>query len=47
MDGRTDKRKIFPFYKTSFPIGAAALLPPPMKTREVEQGKETADHLMV
>ena len=28
------------------PIGAAAL-PPPMKTKEkVEQGKETADHLM-
>ena len=50
MDGRTyeqtDKRKISPFYRTSSPIGAAAL-PPPMKTKEkVEQGKGTADHLM-
>ena len=34
-----------PFYRTLSPIGAAALLPP-MKTREVEQGKRTADHLM-
>ena len=24
MDGRTDKRKISPLYRTSFPIGAAA-----------------------
>ena len=39
-------QKIFPFYRTSSPIGAAAL-PPPMKTKEkVEQGKGTADHLM-
>ena len=37
-DERTDKRKISPFYRTSSPIGAAAL-PPPMKTKEkVEQG---------
>ena len=43
---RTDIRKISPFYRTLFPIGAAAL-PPPMKTKEkVEQGKGTADHLM-
>ena len=33
------------FYRTSSPIGAAAL-PPPMKTKEKEQGKGTADHLM-
>ena len=46
MDGRADVRKIFPFYRTSSPIGAAAL-PPPMKTKEkVEQGKGTADRLM-
>ena len=49
MDGRTNKwkkGKITPFYRTSSPIGAAAL-PPPMKTKEkVEQGKGTADHLM-
>ena len=50
MDIRTDGwsyvRKISPFYRTSFPIGAAAL-PPPMKTKEkVEQGKGTADYLM-
>ena len=45
-DERTDERKISPFYRTSSPIGAAAL-PPPMKTKEkVEQGKGTADHLM-
>ena len=45
-DKRTDERKISPFYRTSSPIGAAAL-PPPMKTKEkVEQGKGTADHLM-
>ena len=49
-DGRSDQRtygrKISPFYRTSSPIGAAAL-PPPMKTKEkVEQGKGTADHLM-
>ena len=43
---RTNERKISPFYRTSSPIGAAAL-PPPMKTKEkVEQGKGTADHLM-
>ena len=41
-----DVQKISPFYRTSSPIGAAAL-PPPMKTKEkVEQGKGTADHLM-
>merc|ERR1712212_1087834 len=45
-DGRMDKRKISPFYRTSSPIGAAAQ-PLPMKTKEkVEQGKGTADHLM-
>ena len=34
------------FYRTSSPMGAAAL-PPPMKTKEkVERGKGTADHLM-
>ena len=43
---RTEEQKISPFYRTSSPIGAAAL-PPPMKTKEkVEQGKGTADHLM-
>ena len=46
MDGRTNERKISPFYGTLSPIGAAAL-PTPMKTKEkVEQGKGTADHLM-
>ena len=41
-----DGRKISPFYRTSSPIGAAAL-PPPMKTKEkVKQGKGTADYLM-
>ena len=45
-NGRTDGRKISPFYRTSSPIGAAAL-PAPLKTKEkVEQGKGTADHLM-
>ena len=45
-NGWTDGRKISPFYRTSSPIGAAAL-PPPMKTKEkAEQGKGTADHLM-
>jgi len=45
-DGRTNKQKISPFYRTLSPIGAAAL-PPPMKTKEkVEQSKGTADHLM-
>ena len=45
-DRQTDGRKISPFYRTSSPIGAAAL-PPPMKTKEkVEQGKGTADYLM-
>ena len=38
-------QKISPFYRTSSDIGAAALLPP-MKTKEVEQGKGTADHFM-
>ena len=46
MYGRTNGRKISPFYRTSSPIGAAAL-PAPMKTKEkVEQGKGTADHWM-
>ena len=44
-NGRTYGWKISPFYRTSSPIGAAAL-PPPMKTKEKEQGKGTADHLM-
>ena len=44
-DGWTDGQKISPFYRTLSPIGAAALLPP-MKTREVEHGKGTTDHLM-
>ena len=45
-NGQTYGWKISPFYRTSSPIGAAAL-PPPMKTKEkVEQGKGTADHLM-
>ena len=39
MDSQMDGWKISPFYRT------AALLPP-MKTREVEQGKGTADNLM-
>ena len=45
MDGRMGGRIISTFYRTLSPIGAAALLPP-MKTKEVEQGKGTADHLM-
>ena len=46
MDGKTYGRKISPFYRTTSPIGAAAL-PPPMKTKaKEEQGKGTADHLM-
>ena len=49
MDGQMNRRKISPFYRTSSPIGAAALLPS-TKTKEkqmqVEQGKGTADHLM-
>ena len=47
-DGQTDEqRKISPFYRTLSSIGAAAL-PPRMKTKEkVEQGKGTADHLML
>ena len=45
-DGQMDGRKISPFYRTSSPMGAAAL-PPPMKAKEkVKQGKGTADHLM-
>ena len=45
-NGRTDGRKISPFYRTLSPTGAAAL-PPPMKTKEkIEQGNGTADHLM-
>ena len=47
MDEWTNKQKISPFYRTSSPFGAAAL-PPPMKTKEkVEQGKGTADHLLL
>ena len=43
MNGRTNGRKISPFYRTLSPIGAAAL-PPPMKTKEkVKQGKGTDD----
>ena len=39
MDKRMKGWKISPFYKTSSPIGAAAL-PPPIDTKErVEQGK--------
>ena len=48
-DERTDVRtyKISPFYRTLSPIGATALAAP-MKTKEkVEQGKGTADHLML
>ena len=44
-EGGTYRRKISPFYRTLSSIGAAALLPP-IKTREVEQGKGTTDHLM-
>ena len=46
MDGLTGVGNFSSFYRTSSPIGAAAL-PVPMKTKEkVEQGKGTADHLM-
>ena len=50
-DGRTDKWKISPFYRTLSPIGAAALHPPckPRKCHfkvQVKQGKGTSDHLM-
>ena len=33
-------------HSTGLPISEAASLLPPMKTREVEQGKGTAEHLM-
>ena len=51
MDGQTDRRKIYPFYRTMSPIGAAALLPQckPKKCHfkiKVKQGKGTADYLM-
>ena len=51
-DGRTDRRKISPFYRTLYPIGATALLKKTqLKSNKLEnyivkQGKETADHLM-
>ena len=44
-EGGTDGQKISPLYKTLFPIGAVALFTP-MKTREVDQGKGTPDHLI-
>ena len=45
-NGQPEGWKISLFYRTSSPIGAAAL-PPPMKTKEkVEQGKGAANHLM-
>ena len=40
-----DGWKISPFYGTSSSIGVAVPLPP-IKNREVEQGKGTADQLM-
>ena len=53
IDRQTGKQKISSFYRTLFPIGAAALLPPPpCKPRKchfkikVKQGKGTADQLM-
>ena len=38
MDGRTDRRKISPFYRTSSPIRAAAPLQPNFNPK-------TADHM--
>ena len=39
-NGRTYVGKIYPFYRTWSPIGAAAM-PPPMKTmKKVEQARE-------
>ena len=46
MDGWTNGRNFSPFYKTSSPIGAAALLPIHVNYQILEQGKGTADHMM-
>ena len=45
-DKRTDERKFSPFYRTSSPIGAAALLHIHVNYQILEQGKGTADHMM-
>ena len=47
MDGRTDGWKISPFYRTLFPIGAAAPPQPNYDPKNcIKQGKGTADHMM-
>ena len=46
MDGWTDGRNFSPFYRTSSPIGAAALLPIHVNYQIPKQGKGTADHMM-
>ena len=46
-NGQTDWQKMSPFYRTLSHIKVAAQ-PPPMKTKvKVEQGKVTADHLIL
>ena len=45
-DGRTDGRKISPFYRTSSPIGAAAPLQPNFNPKTIKRGKGTAVHMM-
>ena len=46
MDKRMDGRNFSPFYRTSSPIGAAALLPIHVNYQIPKQGKGTADHMM-
>ena len=46
MDKRMDKQNFSPFYRTSTPIGAAALLNIHINYQILKQGKGTADHMM-
>ena len=46
MDGWMDRRNFSPFYMTSSPIGAAALLPIHVNYQILKQGKGIADHMM-
>ena len=41
-----DKQNFSPFYRTSSPIGAAALLNIHINYQILKQGKGTADHMM-
>ena len=45
-DGRTDGRNFSPFYRTSSPIGATALLAIHINYQILKQGKGIADHMM-